>query len=402
MKLVIPGAAGFVAVNLLQRIQADSRIGARFERIVLVDPLQYEVQKVPKQILDDRRCEFVYGSIYDPRVLSQVVGAGDVVIHLVAPVNSFTEPQTEIADDPIGYLSALADTRIGRLLFLSAADIYGDNTSADLVESDPIHPTTVYAAAKAALEAYISAFASMSGLPAVVFRPVTIYGPNQYAGWLVPRVITQAIAGEPITLTGDGSIRRDWIHVDDVCDLLIRAVHCDEETVGEIFNVGTGTEDTVLGLTRYVLERLGRSEELVNFIPDRPGDIRRQRTSAAKARARFGWMPRISLHEGLDTTIGWYQSHLASRTAQPGEKSLPSYYYTRSPCPHRDCSRAARSAHGSMTYRPRGLRCCRCVRPCERPSCQAGANRRLPGTSQMELVGLEPTTFWLPARRSPS
>jgi len=299
-----------VAVNLLDRIHADPTLTGRFGKIVLVDALQYGVQRIPETVLADPRYEFVRGSIYDPAVVSAVVGEGDLVIHLAAEVNSFTQPQAGSSDDAVGYLRVLADTRIGRLLFVSSADVYGVNDSADLVESDPVRPTTIYVASKAAFEAYLSAFHSLRGLPAVVIRPVTIYWPNQYAGWLVTRVITQAIAGEPISITGAGSVRRDWVHVADVCELLVKAaLHPGDDVHGEVFNAGTGSEDDVLTLTRHVLATVGRPESLITFVPDRPGDIPRQVTWGRKARTAFGWAPATSLYEGLDATIAWYQQH---------------------------------------------------------------------------------------------
>ncbi|MBI1759382.1 MAG: NAD-dependent epimerase/dehydratase family protein [Actinobacteria bacterium] len=308
-----------MAVNLLDRLHTDAALTSRYDKVILVDPLQYGVQKIPEAVLADPRYEFVEGSIYNPNVVTKVVGAGDLVIHLAAEVNSFTQPQSGSADDPVGYLKNLADARIGRLLFLSSADVYGVNDSADLVESDPVRPTVIYAAAKAAFEAYLSAFHALYGLPVVVFRPVTIYGPNQYPGWLVPRVITQALAGEQISITGDGSVRRDWIHISDVCDLLIKAALSGRDDVhGAVFNVGTGTEDSVLALTRHVLSRVGQPESLITFTADRPGDIPRQIAHAAKARRVFGWAPTTPLYEGLDTTIAWYSQH-PQHPQRPGQ-----------------------------------------------------------------------------------
>jgi len=315
INIVISGAAGFVGVNLLPRLDTHADIAARYRRVILVDPLQYGVQKIPPTILSDPRYWFVQGSINDPAVTEEVIGAGDLVIHLAAEVNSFTAPQASSSDDPPGYLQRLADKGIGRLLFLSSADVYGVNDSPDLQESDPIRPTTVYAAAKAAFEAYLSAFHAMRGLPFVAFRPVTIYGPNQYPGWLVPRVITQAITGEQISITGNGSVRRDWIFVSDVCDLLIKAaLHAGDGIHGEVFNVGTGHELDVLSLTRRVVDAVGRGESLITFVPERAGDIPRQVTRGARARAAFGWEPLVPLRDGLAQTVAWYQDY---HTPQP-------------------------------------------------------------------------------------
>jgi dTDP-glucose 4,6-dehydratase len=295
-------------VNLLQRLDTHRDIAARFNRLLLVDPLQYGVQKIPDAILDNPRYTFVRGSIYDSAVAEHAIGEGDLVIHLAAEINSFTAPQAASTDDPLGYLQHLADKTVGRLLFLSSADVYGVNDSPDLHERDPVRPTTIYAAAKAAFEAYLHAFYALHGLPFVAFRPVTIFGPNQYPGWLVPRVITQAINGEQISISGDGSVRRDWIYVDDVCDLLVRAALYEGDDIhGELFNVGTGHELDVLTLTRHVLGAVGRDESLITFVPDRPGDIRRQVTRGARARATFGWEPVTPLRDGLARTIAWYR-----------------------------------------------------------------------------------------------
>jgi dTDP-glucose 4,6-dehydratase len=301
-------------VNLLHRLATHPDVTIRYGNVVLVDPLQYGVQKIPDAILRNPRYRFVQGSIYDPAVAEDAVREGDLVIHLAAEVNSFTAPQRRSCDDAPGYLRRLADTSVGRLLFLSSADVYGVNDSPDLTECDPVRPTTVYAAAKAAFEAYLHAFHALRGLPFVAFRPVTIFGPHQYPGWLVPRVITQAIRGEPISITGDGSVRRDWIYVSDACDLLVKAaLYAGEDIHGEVFNVGTGHELDVLSLTRQVLGALGRDESLITFVPDRAGDIRRQVTRGTRARTTFGWEPVTPLLDGLAHTIAWYQDQHASQ-----------------------------------------------------------------------------------------
>jgi dTDP-glucose 4,6-dehydratase len=301
-------------VNLLQHLDTHPDIATRFGRVLLVDPLQYGVQKIPHAILTNPRYRFVQGSIYDPAVAEDVIGEGDVVVHLAAEVNSFTAPQASSSDDPPGYLQRLADKAIGRLLFLSSADVYGANDSPDLHESDPIRPTTVYAAAKAAFEAYLYAFHALRGLPFVAFRPVTIFGPNQYPGWLVPRVITQALNNEQISITGDGSVRRDWIFISDICDLLVKAALYEGDNIhGEVFNVGTGHESDVLALTRHVLDAVGRDESLITFVPERAGDITRQVTQGAAARTRFGWEPITPLRDGLAHTVAWYQEQHASQ-----------------------------------------------------------------------------------------
>ncbi|WP_280491188.1 NAD-dependent epimerase/dehydratase family protein [Nocardia asiatica] len=305
--IIIPGAAGFIGVNLLAHLCSDPAF-ADYQELILVDPLSYGVQKIAPEILADPRVRFEHASIYAPGLVRQLAGPGDLVIHLAAEVNTADRPQTGVSDDPIGYLRALADARIGRLLFLSSADVYGLNDSEDLVETDPVRPTTVYAAAKASLEAYLSAFHASDGLPVIVFRPVTIYGPHQQPGWLVPVAITRALNGQPITVYGDGSARRDWIHVEDVCSLLAAAALTDRIGVhGEVFNVGTGSEATVKDLIGHIVDTVAHPDARVEFAPARRGDPPRQITTARKARDTFGWGPKVGLCEGLNRTITAYR-----------------------------------------------------------------------------------------------
>ncbi|WP_328435825.1 NAD-dependent epimerase/dehydratase family protein [Nocardia puris] len=312
--IIIPGAAGFIGVNLLRRIHTDPAFSG-YTQLILVDPMLYGVQKIAPEILADPRVRFEHASIYTPGLIARLAGPGDVVIHLAAEVNTTDHPQTGVADDPIGYLRALVDARIGRLLFLSSADVYGINDSGDLIETAPVRPTTVYAAAKASFEAYLCAFHASDALPAVVFRPVTIYGPNQHPGWLVPVAITRALAGQRIIVYGDGSARRDWIHVEDVCDLLAAAALTDRDAVhGEVFNIGTGTEETVESLVRHIIDTIAHPGTGIDFAPARRGDPPRQITTAAKARDAFEWAPRIGLRDGLDRTITAYrQSAITSQ-----------------------------------------------------------------------------------------
>lgn len=291
-------------MNLLARLDADPRIAASFDRILLVDPLQYGAQKIADPILLNPRYTFLQDSIYNPAVTDQIIGAGDLVIHLATEINSFTAPQTAASEDPLGYLQWLADRRIGRFLFLSSADVYGVNNSPDLQESDPVRPTTIYAA-KVTVEAYLSAFHALCGLPIVVFRPVTIFGPHQYPGWLIPRVITQAIQGQQISITGDGAARRDWIFVADVCDLLITAaLHDSDDIHGEVFNVGTGDELDVLSLTRRLLRAVGRDDHLITFVPP-PTDHRRAGASRYLEGRRNSAAVRASRTSGGASRLPW-------------------------------------------------------------------------------------------------
>jgi dTDP-glucose 4,6-dehydratase len=309
MKLIIPGAAGFVGVNLLEAIMQDEQLLGRYNKIVLVDVLQYGVQKIPQTVLDNPKFEFIQDSIYNEGVVDKLVEEGDAIIHLAVEENTFNAPQQKTTAGAEAYIEDIASKKPSRFVFISTADIYGINNADDITESAVVTPTILYAANKVAFEAYLQVFVNQAALQAVIFRPVTIYGNNQYPGWLIPRVITRAINGEKIQLTGDGSVRRDWIHVSDVCSAILKAVASDDKLAGEVFNLGSGTEMTVLEVTKHILKRVGQPESLIEFIPDRTGDIPRQITHAKKAQQKLGWKPQVDFLAGLDTTIDWYKKN---------------------------------------------------------------------------------------------
>lgn len=305
MKLIIPGAFGFVGRNLLKSIAADTHFAAQFDKIILVDILQYNQ---PTSILP-KHAEFIKGSIYEKNIIDTVVLEGDVVLHLAVEANTFDNPQQKSNTSIEDYLHMLAAKKIKKFIFLSTADIYGINNADNITEEAILKPTTIYSANKMAFEAYLQAFYSLYGLNSTIFRPVTIYGPHQYPGWLVPRLITRALKNENIQITGDGSIRRDWIYISDIVALLKKAVlYPNDDISAQVFNIGTGHEETVLNTTKYILDKLGKSHDLITFIPDRPGDITRQITKAEKARKTFDWKPEIDFYTGLDATIAFYKT----------------------------------------------------------------------------------------------
>jgi len=308
MRLIIPGACGFVGANFLNWIFKSKRSISTFDEIILVDVLQYGRQIVDPKILAHKKISFIKNSIYKGAVLNKVIRKGDVVVHLAADENTFDKPQNRFSSNFGEYLRTLANKQIDKFIFVSTADVYGINNSNNLVETDVVKPTTIYSANKLACEAYLQAYYSMFKFPVTIFRPVTIYGPRQYPGWLIPRVITRASKNLTIQITGDGLVKRDWIYVDDACEVLLKAtVSNNNETVGQVFNLGTGHENTVLEVTKYILSTLNKSTSLIKFTLPRPGEIPRQITRAIKAKRAFGWKPKTNFLTGLKKTIDWYK-----------------------------------------------------------------------------------------------
>lgn len=308
MRLIIPGGAGFIGANFAEKLYGDKQTLALLEKIIVVDFLQYGEQKIPPRILKYNKFQFLNISIYKKGFVNKLVRKGDVVLHLTEDENTFENPQNHFSSGFGKYLKALSVIGVSKFIFFSTADVYGVNNSNNLVETDIVRPTTIYAANKVAFEAYLQAYYSLFNFPVIILRPVTVYGPKQHPGWLIPRVITRALVGEKIQITGDGSVKRDWIFVDDLCDVLIQTLTLNKPSIySEVFNIGTGEEKTVLEVVLYILKKLNKPQSLIEFVPPRSGEIPRQITSATKARKTFKWEPKVGFFEGLEKTINWYK-----------------------------------------------------------------------------------------------
>jgi len=309
MRIVIPGSSGFIGSNLLNYISKNKKLFNKIDEIVLIDVLQYNQLPATKTVLSEKKIRFIKGSIYNPKLIRKVIRKGDVIIHLAVEENTFDKPQSSTTEGTLEYLKLLSEIQIDKFIFLSTADVYGLNNSNNLLENSQLKPSTIYAANKVGFEAYLQAFHALMNLPIIILRPVTIYGPNQYPGWLIPRIISRLLKNKKIQITGNGSIKRDWIYIDDICSLITKIiVSNDKKIFNEIFNVGTGKEKTVLQIVEYLLVKLNKPVSLIEFIPQRPGDILRQITHAEKVKKFFNWESKINFDKGIIKTINFYKT----------------------------------------------------------------------------------------------
>jgi dTDP-glucose 4,6-dehydratase len=165
-------------------------------------------------------------------------------------------------------------------------------------------PNSPYAASKTAADLLCRAYWKTYGLPVIVSRCSNNYGPYQFPEKLIPLVVTNALENRSIPVYGDGLNTREWIHVSDHC----RALECIilRGKPGEIYNIGSNMEKTNLDLVKFLLKALGKSEQLIKYVTDRPGHDRRYALDSTKIRRELGWAPAISFEEGMSSTARWY------------------------------------------------------------------------------------------------
>jgi len=208
-------------------------------------------------------------------------------------------------------LEAARQAGVRRFVFASSNAAAGDHEPPS-DEMDLPRPVSPYGASKLAMEAYAGAYAATYGMTTVSLRFSNAYGPNSFhkrsvvAAWL-----RAALAGEPITIHGDGAQTRDLVHVDDLAAAMTAALDAPEDRVaGELFQAGTGVETTIRGLAEAVGRAVGRDLDIVHG-PARAGDVRRNVAAVAKAERQLGYRAAVTLDDGLARTAAWFASALA-------------------------------------------------------------------------------------------
>ena len=262
-----------------------------------------------------------------------VEGPVDAVLHFASPASPIDYALLPIQTIKVGTLGThralgLAMAKGARFLLASTSEVYGDPEVHPQPETywghvNPVGPRSIYDEAKRAAEAFTMAYHNHHGLDTRIVRIFNTYGPRmrRHDGRAVPAFVTQALAGEPITVFGEGSQTRSLCYVDDLIDGIHRLLVSDHALP---VNLGNPSEITMLELARTVRELCGSTSEIV-FEPLPVDDPRRRRPDITLARQLLAWEPRVPLKDGLARTIAWWQGGGAepgSSREQPGHAAV--------------------------------------------------------------------------------
>ena len=315
-RILVTGGAGFIGSAFVRHVfEAHDDV-----HVIVLDLLTYagDLGNIPERIREDARFEFWPGSVNDVDLVSDLVARSDMVVHFAAETHvarslygnrSFFETDVLGTQSVAGAVVRWQD-RIGRFVHISSSEVYGDALYEPMDEDHPLNPTTPYAAAKAGADRLVSSYVTTYDLPAVILRPFNNYGPRQHLEKVIPRFITAALLDEPMTIHGDGSAARDWIHVDDTVrgvDLVLRSPL--EAVKGEVINLGTERATSVVQLAHMVREALGETAPPARFVEDRLGQVVRHIADGRKASKLVDFTPRVNLETGLEETMRWYADH---------------------------------------------------------------------------------------------
>ncbi len=309
-RLMVTGGAGFIGSNFVRYML--EKYPDYF--IVVYDKLTYagrleNLQDVAERFGD--RYAFVRGDICDAEKVEETLRhyAVDTIVNFAAETHvdrSLMEPGSFIQTDVYGtYVLLEATKKLGleRYHQVSTDEVYGQVLEGRSVESDPLQPRSPYSASKAGGDLMVLAYHESWGLPVTISRGSNNVGPYQYPEKVVPLFATNAMDDLPLPLYGDGMQKRDYQYVLDHCEGIDVILH--KGKLGEIYNVGTGSELTNLEMTRIVLRTLGKPESLIKHVEDRPGHDRRYALDVSKLKA-LGWESRHTCEEAIEKTVRWY------------------------------------------------------------------------------------------------
>lgn len=311
--ILITGGAGFIGGNFIHYL-----LGNRPDcHITCLDALTYAGNlETLKSVLEDSRLRFVHGDITDREAVYHLFGEEnfDAVVNFAAESHvdrSIDTPEVFLKTNILGtqvLLDACNRFGTGRYHQVSTDEVYGDlpldRPDLFFTEETPIHTSSPYSASKASADLLVTAYYRTYGTPVTISRCSNNYGPYHFPEKLIPLMILNALEDKPLPVYGDGKNVRDWLYVEDHC----RAIELILENgrVGEVYNVGGHHEKQNIEVVKTILHALGKSEELIAFVKDRPGHDRRYAIDPSKIHRELGWLPQTSFEDGIQKTVEWY------------------------------------------------------------------------------------------------
>ena len=308
MRLLITGGAGFIGCNFVRHILEKH---ANYD-IVVLDKLTYAGRKENlEDVIED--ITFVQGDICDGDAVHKAMDGCDATINFAAETHvdrSIDNADAFLKTNVLGTYTLLKEARkldLLKFVQIGTDEVYGSAQSGSFTETDALNPSSPYSASKASADLLARSYFITYGLPISITRSSNNFGPYQYPEKLIPLFILRAIRDKKLPVYGSGNNVRDWLYVEDNCEAIDLVLHKGQP--GEIYNIGGGNELTNLEITRRILERLNKDENLIEHVSDRLGHDFRYSIDSSKIR-NLGWKMDRTFDDALGRTIDWYLNNM--------------------------------------------------------------------------------------------
>ena len=326
--VLVTGGAGFIGSNFVHHMLKNHDYN-----IINIDALTY-AGKLDNltDVENDPRYTFIKADIRDREALTGIFEKYDIdtVVNFAAESHvdrSITEPEIFLTTNVIGTQTLLdvakrfwkvdPDDKYSReykdgvkYLQVSTDEVYGALGKTGMFEeTTPLSPNSPYSASKASADMVVRAYHETFGMPVNITRCSNNYGPYQFPEKLIPLMINNCKAEKPLPVYGDGMQIRDWLHVSDHCSAIDTVLH--KGKIGEVYNIGGNNEKANIEIVKLIIKTLGKSEDLIEYVKDRPGHDRRYAIDNTKITTQLGWAPAYTFEQGISETIEWYLANEA-------------------------------------------------------------------------------------------
>ena len=311
MKLLVTGGLGFIGSNFIAKILEEK---SDFE-IVNVDAQLHGADKRNLSgIENNENYEFVNGNITNKRLMEELISKCDVVVNFAAESfvdRSINDANPFLVSNIRGTFTILdiITKQKKRMIQISTDEVFGSLPKGSADEQTKFNPSSPYAATKAAAELLINSFSITHNSDVVITRCTNNYGPRQFPEKLIPKTIILAKQERSIPIYGNGKNLRDWIFVDEHCDAVYEILI--NGKAGQAYNISANNEISNVQIVHKILEIMGKSNDLIEFVEDRPGHDQRYSLDSSKIKNEFGWSTKINFEEGIRKTIEWYEKNFS-------------------------------------------------------------------------------------------
>jgi len=311
MKLLVTGGLGFIGSNFITKILEEK---SDFE-IVNVDAQLHGADKRNLSgIENNENYEFVNGNITNKRLMEELISKCDAVVNFAAESfvdRSINDANPFLVSNIRGTFTILdiITKQKKRMIQISTDEVFGSLPKGSADEQTKFNPSSPYAATKAAAELLINSFSITHNSDVVITRCTNNYGPRQFPEKLIPKTIILAKQERNIPIYGNGKNLRDWIFVDEHCDAVYEILI--NGKAGQAYNISANNEISNVQIVHKILEIMGKSNDLIEFVEDRPGHDQRYSLDSSKIKNEFGWSTKINFEEGIRKTIEWYEKNFS-------------------------------------------------------------------------------------------